>query len=105
MNIELELRLEGEDANEETLLNFMDWLEMKSKMSETQVKISIEIEPANTQVILIGASQFSDKKNGYHYQQWVKYIFQRGNLSIDVTLSKTQEVRQSVGFVFYRFKL
>jgi len=27
MSIELELRLEGEDANEETLLDFMDWLE------------------------------------------------------------------------------
>jgi len=27
MSIELELRLEGEDANEETLLDLMDWLE------------------------------------------------------------------------------
>jgi hypothetical protein len=27
MSIELELRLEGEDANEDTLLDLMDWLE------------------------------------------------------------------------------
>jgi len=27
MSIELEFRLEGEDANEETLLDLMDWLE------------------------------------------------------------------------------
>jgi hypothetical protein len=27
MSIELELRLEGQDANEETLLELMDWLE------------------------------------------------------------------------------
>jgi len=27
MSIELELRLEGQDANEETLLDLMDWLE------------------------------------------------------------------------------
>ena len=77
MSIELELRLEGEDANEETLLDLMDWLE-RSGIEVKRKKLPPDEHDLGTyellDTIITCLQTFDDFKSLIEYlQTWYGY--------------------------------
>jgi len=97
MSIKLELRLEGEDANEETLLELIDWLERENidgltmnrkELPHTKGDMGCLLEPCT--IITIVSTVVTLVSIATTIASWQK----NKNVVIEPTLKNPDEIRQ-----------